>query len=267
MTRRLKAAALTKETRTDKMELTDRDAMPAQHGGGGDSMTYAMSDIHGRYDRYQAMLSAIRLKSTDTLYVLGDVIDRGEDGIKILRDMSVRPNVIPILGNHEFTASVCLSWLLEEVTERSLTALNEVQLAAAGEWLANGGEPTIQGVKELNREEREDLQDYFREMALYAEVEAGGRGFVLAHAVPDNFDPAKPLDAYELQDFLFGRPDWRRTYYPDKILVFGHTPTRALWGKDQILRRGTAIDIDCGCMFEDGRLGCLCLDTLEEFYV
>lgn len=230
-------------------------------------MIYAMSDIHGRYDKYREMLSEIRFKSTDTLYVLGDVIDQGPDGIKILRDMSMRPNVIPILGNHEFTASICLPCLLEEITEQSIAALSEVQLTAVKEWILNGGGPTLRELKALTWEEREDLQDYFQEMELYAQVEAGGRSFVLTHAAPEHFDPDKPLDDYELQDFLFGQPDPEAAYYPDRILVFGHTPTRLLCGLDRIFRRGTIIGIDCGCAIEGGRLGCLCLDTLEEFYV
>ena len=230
-------------------------------------MTYAMSDIHGCFDKYQAMLCEIEFKSTDTLYVLGDVIDRGPDGIKILQDMNTRPNVFPILGNHEFTAAVCLPWLSQEITDQSLDSLTNDQIAALSEWIVNGGAPTLRSLKQLNQEERQDILEYLREMELYAEVEAGGRSFVLTHAAPDNFDPEKPLDAYELQDFLFGRPRPETTYYPDKILVFGHTPTRLLGGQDKVFRRGTMIDIDCGCVFPGGRLGCLCLDTLEEFYV
>ncbi len=122
-------------------------------------------------------------------------------------------------------------------------------------------------MKELSQEERQDILEYLREMELYAEVKAGGRRFVLTHAAPEHFDPAKPLDAYELQELLFGRPDPETVYYPDKYLVFGHTPTRLLWGQDKIFRKGTMIDIDCGCVFKGGRLGCLCLDTREEFYV
>ena len=98
-------------------------------------------------------------------------------------------------------------------------------------------------------------------------METRGKSFVLIHAALENFDPEKPLDAYELPDFLFGRPEPETVYYPDKILVFGHTPTRLLCGQDKIFRRGNMIDIDCGCVFKGGRLGCLCLDTLEEFYV
>lgn len=235
-------------------------------------MIYACSDLHGRYDKYRAMLEAIQFQSTDTLYILGDVIDRGPDGCKILQDMMGRPNMIPILGNHEFTAAMCLPWLLEEVTDQSLAALGEDQIAALSEWIGNGGGPTLRALKQLRQEERNGILEYIRDMELYAEVTAGGRSFVLVHAGLEQFSKDKPLEDYDLQDFLFARPSLDMEFYKDKYLVYGHTPTRLLHRQadgplaDDIIRRGTQVAIDCGCGF-GGRLGCLCLDTLEEFYV
>ena len=113
------------------------------------------------------MLEKIRFKSTDILYVLGDIIDRGPDGVEILRDMMGRPNVIPLLGNHEFTAAMCLPWLLSEVTEQNLDSLDMGQFAALQEWIANGGGPTLRALKRLGREEQENIQN----MDVYIETE------------------------------------------------------------------------------------------------
>ncbi len=235
--------------------------------GGDEAITYVISDIHGCFDKYKEILSFIEFVPRDVLYVLGDVIDRGPDGIKILQDMMPRPNVFPLLGNHEFTAAVCLPWLMKEVSRQSLDALDEIQIAALGEWVANGGGATIRGLQELSQEEREDILEYLQEMELFAEVQAGGRSFVLLHSSLGNFSPVKKLEEYALEDFLFGRPEPNAVYYPDKTLVFGHTPTRILGGKDKIFQQKTWIDIDCGCAFKGGNSGCLCLDTMEEFYV
>lgn len=235
-------------------------------------MIYVCADIHGRFDYYAALLARISLKSYDTLYVLGDVIDRGSDGVKILRDMMTRPNVIPILGNHEFTAAICLPWLLKEITDQSLADLDETRLAALQEWLTNGGAPTIRALRELSAGERQEILEYIQEMELYAQVEAGDQAFVLVHAGLEHFSPNKPLKDYELSDFLFCRPKFNRDFYPNRYLVYGHTPTRLLRGQlgmplsDNIFCWGKQIAIDCGCGF-DGQLGCLCLDTLEEFYI
>ena len=64
-------------------------------------MIYVMSDIHGNMARFESVMKQINLQPTDTLYVLGDVIDRFPDGIRILRRLMVMPNVKMLLGNHE----------------------------------------------------------------------------------------------------------------------------------------------------------------------
>lgn len=212
------------------------------------------------------MLKQIQLGAADTLYVLGDSIDRGPEGVRVLLDLMARPNVVPILGNHELTAAVCLPWLLEEVTDESIAALGAEQLGALSEWMTNGGSPTLRDLKRCAQEEREDILDYLREMSLYAEAEAGGHSFVLVHAGLKGFAPDRPLEDYGLMDFLFERPRMDGPSFPDRYLVFGHTPTRQLGSpEDAILRRGNLIAVDCGCGF-GGRLGCLCLETMEEFY-
>lgn len=50
-------------------------------------MHYVMADIHGEYDRYQAMLDKIQPNMTDNVYIIGDIIDRKPDGIKIAQDI------------------------------------------------------------------------------------------------------------------------------------------------------------------------------------
>ena len=64
-------------------------------------MIYAVSDIHGCYRQYKEVLEKIAFSDEDTLYVLGDVLDRGPEPLRVLEDMVGRYNVIPIIGNHE----------------------------------------------------------------------------------------------------------------------------------------------------------------------
>jgi len=64
-------------------------------------MIYVMSDIHGQKRRFDSVMKQINLQPEDTLYVLGDVIDRNPDGIKILRQIMAMPNAKMLLGNHE----------------------------------------------------------------------------------------------------------------------------------------------------------------------
>ena len=73
--------------------------------------TYCISDIHGEYEKYQRLLSEIRFSGSDLLYVLGDSLDRGPGSMEVLLDMMLRPNVIPLIGNHEYMALHCLKFL------------------------------------------------------------------------------------------------------------------------------------------------------------
>ena len=65
-------------------------------------MIYVMSDIHGNLERFESIMRQINLKEEDTLYILGDVIDRYPYGIKLLRKIMKMPNVKMLLGNHEY---------------------------------------------------------------------------------------------------------------------------------------------------------------------
>lgn len=74
---------------------------------------YVLGDVHGFYGSYiEAMRS---MTSFDTCYINGDVIDRGEDGIKILEDVIRRtkyqnsgPRVKFLIGNHEMQMAKCI---------------------------------------------------------------------------------------------------------------------------------------------------------------
>ena len=56
--------------------------------------TYVISDIHGQYDMFMELLDKIRLKESDTLYVLGDVLDRGPHPIRTLKRLMEMSNLI-----------------------------------------------------------------------------------------------------------------------------------------------------------------------------
>ena len=234
-------------------------------------MQYAVSDIHGCYGKYVELLRRLDLKDSDTLYVLGDMIDRGPDGLKILRDISMRPNVVPFLGNHEYAALTCLPWLMEELTEENTEPdVLLWRLQSTQGWISDGGETTIAEFRRLSTEARQDVLDILEDLTVYEEVKAGGREFVLVHAGLGGFSPDKPLDDYQLDELILSRPEPGETYFPHKYLVCGHTPTPYYTGARpedaRIYRRDRLISIDCGCA-SGGPLGCICLDTLEELYV
>ena len=230
-------------------------------------MIYAVSDIHGCYDKYKELLKRISLD--DTLYVLGDVIDRGPDGFKIMLDMVRRPNVLNLMGNHEAMALSALSQMLNAMEKSGGIEFAGDAAKAVKLWFYNGGEPSLADFLWLNEEQERIVWEYMRNMPLYREVEAGGQRFVLVHGGLENCSPSRPLDDYAPDEILWCRPEEDTVYYPDKYVVFGHTPVQLVKpGKPaEIYRRNKLINIDCGCVFRGGRLGCLCLDTMEEIYV
>ena len=78
-------------------------------------MRYIIADIHGCYNEYINLLKKIKFTDKDTLYILGDVVDRGPEPIKILQDMMKRKNVVRFIGNHEFMMYTILKKLTVEM--------------------------------------------------------------------------------------------------------------------------------------------------------
>ena len=232
-------------------------------------MIYVMSDIHGMYDKYKKMLDLIDLQKNDTLYVLGDIIDRTYGSIKILKDMMKRPNVFGIFGNHELMMVECMSILNQEITNELLDSLNEDQIMKLSDWINNGAYQTIEEFKTLSKKERQDIIDYIMEFTAYEEVSVNNKKYLLIHAGLGNFDKEKLLDEYDINDFVWTRLDWDISYFndPNQFVIVGHTPTLAITQKAEIYHKNNFIAIDCGACFQDGLLGCLCLNTMEEFYV
>ena len=233
-------------------------------------MIYVMSDLHGEYEKYRRMLEKIRFSQEDTLYILGDVVDRGPEPVKLLRDMAMRENVFPIMGNHDAMARRLLEKLLVEVTEEN--AENHIDgglMREIMEWMADGGEQTMKDFGRIAAEERADLLDYLGDFPLYETVDAGERTFILVHAGLHNFEPGRKLSSYRPDELLFSRHDHNKRYFddPSVFIVTGHTPTLSITGKAEIFRANNNILIDCGASFEGGRLACLCLDTMEEYYI
>ena len=146
-------------------------------------MIYVMSDLHGCYEEYCKALELIDFSSEDTLYVLGDIVDRGKEPIKILQDMMMRDNVYPIIGNHDYMAMSVLRKLTVEITEDNYeNHLTEEDMEAYYRWMQDGGHVTIEQFKALSFEEKQDILDYMDEFALYEEVSVNGRDYILVHA-------------------------------------------------------------------------------------
>ncbi len=229
-------------------------------------MHYVMADLHGEFDRYQAMLRQIQFSDADQLYILGDVVDRGGiGGIDILRDMMARPNVTMLLGNHE---RMCLLAMASDATER-----------ARLHWMRNGGGVTRESLMtRVNPEEREGILDFFRGLPDHLDLEVAGRQFHLVHGFP----------AENTYDRVWKRPalDTPNPFPDGRTVLIGHTPVCEFFAHNEqeleqylreldvqgahlrILHAEGFICMDCCCGYSmnSRRLACLRLEDLAEFY-
>ncbi|MBQ7357718.1 MAG: metallophosphoesterase [Clostridia bacterium] len=228
-------------------------------------MTYVVSNIHGDYESFKALLETIKFKDTDIMYILGDIVDYGEGGIELINDISMRYNVYPIVGEHDFTALKMLAGF-SRMLESGETPTPEF-ISEMTEWSADGGAVTLSAFRELDEDAREGVIDYLSDMALYEEIEVGGQEYLLVHAGIANFTPDIDLDTLDPEDFFGEALDLTKKYYDDKIIIVGHNPTTSdNGGEDRIFYGNNSIDIDCG-VARGGRLGCLCLENKKEYYI
>lgn len=231
-------------------------------------MIYAVSDIHGCYSQYKEVLEKIRFSDEDTLYVLGDVLDRGPDGFQVLADMAGRYNVIPLIGNHEYMALSVLKPLMTEITEDNYDkVLDRDFMERYQYWTSDGGQITLDQFRKLGMEDREFYLDYLEEFQLYEEFTLNGDRYVLVHADLAGDRKDRPLEEYGIEQMLFSRAEYDRKYSDSYYLVTGHTPTFRMGSEydGKIYKKNHHIAIDCGCV-SGRRLGVYCFDTGECFY-
>ncbi len=231
--------------------------------------TYVIADIHGEYDKFVSLLKQIDLKDSDTLYILGDVVDRGPHPIKVLKHLMQMHNAFPIVGNHELMAVECLSFLCQEITEGSVNAIDAGTADNLYTWADNGSSTTIEEFRTLTRKEQQEVIAYIREFILYEELMVNDRRFLLVHAGLGNYDPSKSIEDYSLKELIWDRADYDTQYFKDTFVVTGHTPTQLIHQNPHpgyIYRANNHIAIDCGACFHGGRLAAIRLDDGMEYY-
>ncbi|MBQ7500537.1 MAG: metallophosphoesterase [Clostridia bacterium] len=227
-------------------------------------MTYVMSDIHGMLYKFFELFNKIGgIGERDRLYILGDFIDRGSNGILILQSIMNRPRIIPLIGNHE---TIALPFFRDICGGTNVETLMKSDRFA--NWSANGGDETLKEFIDLGKEQQLKLTECIGSFLYSEDITVNGQRYHLSHSLPeysDDFD-IKNIPQTEL---IWGEPDYDIRYDPDVIFITGHTPTGLIDPayKGRIWRGNGHIAIDCGAAFDGGRLGCICLETMEEFYV
>ena len=231
-------------------------------------MIYVLSDIHGNEERFDSIMKQIDLQSEDSLYILGDVIDRYSCGIRILRKIMSMPNVKMLLGNHEYMMLRALGHPYDPCDPTG----EVIQEAAVAHWYRNGGKVTHDHWKRIRKSLRQEILQYLLELPVNIDVEVNGRSYKLVHGAPMDEYVNHPETPSPIHFAVWKRWQSHETFSGDFTMIFGHTPTRyyqdavpmKLWYGDRM------IGIDCGCGYPpdspEGRLACLRLDDGKVFY-
>ena len=216
--------------------------------------TYCFSDVHGQYNLWKQIKDY--LKEDDVCYVLGDCIDRGQDGYQILKEVLEDKRCIFLLGNHE------------DMMLNYFTTLRSYDKRL---WFLNGGEPTYNTCKNDL-----DLHDILQKLEL-APKEMMYKNIHLSHA---GIAPG-----VEERDLLWDRDHIYTRWFDEEgidYVIHGHTPEMYIQEELFNLKMFTGNDYDYTsyedvmCKYCEGhkicidggsvlshKIGLLNLDTLE----
>lgn len=175
---------------------------------------YASADWHGSKIGYQILDF---LKEDDTLYFLGDAIDREEYGADLMKRLLNDKRVIYLMGNHEEFFTHCM---LDIYDTDKLDGMSGVW------YYTNGGEYTVDAFLNNNytRKQLENLIIKIQHLPLEEKyVNKKGDVIILEHAgytpgIKRNHDPLWDRDHFH--------DKW--DYAPHTYIVHGHTPVQYL---------------------------------------
>ena len=136
----------------------------------------------------------------------------------------------------------------------------------------NGGNTTHSQIMKRGYIQEELIYKYIKILPYIKVIDK----FILVHAGVTFF---KGYNDVDLETFIKYQEEesclWDRSNinenlrYKDYTIICGHTPVQSITGQYEdvkILHKEGTIYIDCGCVF-GGKLACLRLDDMKEFYV
>ena len=223
--------------------------------------TYFISDIHGEYNLFLKLLNEINFDSNDTLYILGDIIDKGKDSIKLVKFISQQKNMVAIMGNHEYSFCQYIKGITDNINDiiNNQTILNQI----------NQYFPLSDDRMTFNE------ISYIVNLPYYIE----DNDFLAVHAgLEISNNTILPIKQQNSNYMLFDRKFKNSNFQPySKTIIYGHTPCfyDQLDGKfiktlkensqNNVLSSYSKIRIDTGVSYTK-MLGVLRKEDMQEFY-
>jgi len=213
--------------------------------------TFVISDVHGYNNAFRKALKSIELKKTDTLILLGDLIDRGEDSKGVLDTVLLlienNFNIICLKGNHE---------------QMFIDAFDNIQSKI--NWLKNGGDITLSSfyTSSINKipSTYVDFIKSFKPYHSYNE-------FIFVHAgLNMNLD-----NPFIDENAILWMRDQENYYNEDwlqnRTIIHGHNPTIRFQIEENVNNLKNIICIDNGCFLSREGYGSICVLQLETMSV
>jgi len=204
---------------------------------------FAVSDIHGCFKTYQALLSQVDLKKDDLLFILGDAVNRGPDSSSILDDilskMAEGYQIVYLRGNHEQA-------ILDTIERKPKHTKRLIQNRNNGDLFDK---------RIIKEKYHELLQDTYH----YVELE----DYFLVHA---GFDSKKAKPFEDSRSMLFiNKFRAKKKMLKNKKVVVGHKPKKLHKILLRLADNKRKIYIDNGCVNHEmegmGNLICFNLNT------
>lgn len=187
-----------------------------------------IGDVHGHYDGLMRLLEAIAPSDEDSVYFLGDLIDRGTQSAQVVKFVK-QSSYHCLLGNHE-------QMLIDVLGD------GEVYGPALQGWLYSGGHATVNSYGEAGIPQG-DI-DWMRSLPTHLDL----GDIWLVHA---GVHPQIPLEKQSAEEFCWIREEFHsiaKPYFPDKLIITGHTITFTLPGvtPGKLAQGNGWLDIDTG---------------------
>lgn len=228
-------------------------------------MHYFVSDIHGEYELFLHLLDKIGFSCGDTMYILGDLIDKGERSVELIDFVRSEHGFVPVYGNHEYSFIKYYHGLMRSCTSE---ADAENVLLKLRKYFQDGEKLSWNAV------------DYLESLPFYIEFD----DFICVHAgvAVDGDGMILPLNGQLRETLVYDRNFKDEGFVlseNNKTVLFGHTPCSYANGTGEFIKTPKAgivspekfsdyskIRLDCG-VFITGKLGALRLEDMREFYV
>jgi len=210
---------------------------------------FVVGDIHGNHRALMQCLDRSGFSLfEDQLFVIGDVVDGYPDTKKVIDTLLEIPNLVYIMGNHDYWA---LRWVEFGELESS--------------WLRQGGRATLQSYQgDVPESHKTFLRDKHEVYHLTED------GMLFVHG---GIDTDIPLEEQDADDMMWDRSLVLRAHkaqliqgefnVPDYNRIFvGHTATEWVAHTLKPLIMGNVVALDTGAGYS-GALTIMDVDTLE----